>query len=77
MGLSASQAARREARGFGGHAEVIHAHGAVLVGSAAACDDGDHRLTNTGADNLTFVAVRYNSKTVKVPPRPDNRPDEQ
>jgi mannose-6-phosphate isomerase-like protein (cupin superfamily) len=36
-----------------------------------------HGLTNTGAEQLIFVVVRFNSKGVKVPPRPDNRPDEQ
>jgi mannose-6-phosphate isomerase-like protein (cupin superfamily) len=36
-----------------------------------------HGLTNTGTDPMIFVVVRFNSKGVKVPPRPDNRPDEQ
>jgi mannose-6-phosphate isomerase-like protein (cupin superfamily) len=36
-----------------------------------------HGLTNTGTDQLIFVVVRFNSKGVKIPPRPDNRPDEQ
>ena len=36
-----------------------------------------HGLTNTGTEPLIFVVVRFNSKGVKVPPRPDNRPDEQ
>lgn len=36
-----------------------------------------HGLTNTGSDQLIFVVVRFNSKGVEVPPRPDNRPDEQ
>ena len=36
-----------------------------------------HGLTNTGADPLIFVVVRFNSKGVKLPPRPDSRPDEQ
>ena len=36
-----------------------------------------HGLTNTGTEQLIFVVVRFNSKGVKVPPRPDNRPDEQ
>lgn len=36
-----------------------------------------HGLTNTGSESLVFVVVRFNSKGVKIPPRPDNRPDEQ
>lgn len=36
-----------------------------------------HGLTNTSSEQLIFVVVRFNSKGVKVPPRPDNRPDEQ
>ena len=36
-----------------------------------------HGLTNTGTEQLIFVVVRFNSKGVKVPPRPDSRPDEQ
>jgi mannose-6-phosphate isomerase-like protein (cupin superfamily) len=36
-----------------------------------------HGVTNTGNDPLIFVVVRYNSKGVKPPPRPDNEPDEQ
>ena len=36
-----------------------------------------HGITNTGTEQLIFVVVRFNSKGVKVPPRPDNRPDEQ
>jgi len=36
-----------------------------------------HGLTNTGTEQLIFVVVRFNSKGIKVPPRPDNRPDEQ
>ena len=36
-----------------------------------------HGLTNTGSEQLVFVVVRFNSKGVKFPPRPDNRPDEQ
>ena len=36
-----------------------------------------HGLTNTGSEQLVFVVVRFNSKGVKIPPRPDNRPDEQ
>lgn len=35
-----------------------------------------HGLTNTGTEPLIFVVVRFNSKGVKAPPRPDNRPDE-
>jgi hypothetical protein len=34
-------------------------------------------LTNTGNDPLIFVVVRFNSKGVSIPPRPDDRPDEQ
>lgn len=36
-----------------------------------------HGLTNTGTEQLIFVVVRFNSKGVTIPPRPDNRPDEQ
>jgi len=36
-----------------------------------------HGVTNTGSEPLIFVVVRFNSKGVKPPPRPDNRPDEQ
>ena len=36
-----------------------------------------HGLTNTSSEQLIFVVVRFNSKGVTVPPRPDNRPDEQ
>ena len=36
-----------------------------------------HGLTNTGSGQLIFVVVRFNSKGVKIPPRPDSRPDEQ
>jgi len=35
-----------------------------------------HGLTNTGDKPLVFLVVRYNSKGVAVPPRPDTRPDE-
>ena len=35
-----------------------------------------HGLTNTGSEPLIFVVVRYNPKGVKLPPRPDSRPDE-
>jgi mannose-6-phosphate isomerase-like protein (cupin superfamily) len=35
-----------------------------------------HGLTNTGNEPLIFVVVRYSSKGVKVPPKPDGRPDE-
>ena len=35
-----------------------------------------HGLTNTGSEPLIFVVVRYNPKGVKVPLRPDSRPDE-
>ena len=36
-----------------------------------------HGLTNTGTEPPVFVVVRFNSKGVDIPPRPDNRPDEQ
>ncbi len=36
-----------------------------------------HGLTNTGTEQLIFVVVRFNSKGVKIAPRPDSRPDEQ
>ena len=35
-----------------------------------------HGVTNTGDKRLGFLVVRYNSKGIAVPPRPDNRPDE-
>jgi mannose-6-phosphate isomerase-like protein (cupin superfamily) len=35
-----------------------------------------HGLTNTGDSPLIFLVVRYNSKGVEPPPRPDDRPDE-
>jgi mannose-6-phosphate isomerase-like protein (cupin superfamily) len=35
-----------------------------------------HGLTNTGDSPLVFLVVRYNSKGVEPPPRPDDRPDE-
>jgi mannose-6-phosphate isomerase-like protein (cupin superfamily) len=35
-----------------------------------------HGLTNTGNEPLIFVVVRYSSKGVKAPPKPDGRPDE-
>jgi len=36
-----------------------------------------HGVTNTGDKPLIFLVVRYNSKGVSLPPRPDTRPDEQ
>jgi mannose-6-phosphate isomerase-like protein (cupin superfamily) len=36
-----------------------------------------HGLTNTGDKPLIFLVVRYSSKGVPVPPRPDSRPDER
>jgi len=36
-----------------------------------------HGLTNTGTEPLIFLVVRYNPKGTPLPPRPDNRPDEQ
>ena len=36
-----------------------------------------HGLTNTGTQPLVFVVVRYNGKGITLPPRPDDRPDEQ
>ena len=35
-----------------------------------------HGLKNTGERPLIFVVVRYSSKGVPLPPRPDNKPDE-
>jgi len=35
-----------------------------------------HGLTNAGDEPLVFVVVRYGSKGVKAPPKPDERPDE-
>jgi oxalate decarboxylase/phosphoglucose isomerase-like protein (cupin superfamily) len=35
-----------------------------------------HGVTNTGDKPLIFLVVRYASKGVPAPPRPDNRPDE-
>jgi len=37
----------------------------------------DHGLTNTSSEPLIFVVVRLNSKGITIPPRPDDRPDEQ
>lgn len=34
-------------------------------------------LTNTSSEQLIFVVIRFNSKGITVPPRPDDRPDEQ
>ena len=36
-----------------------------------------HGITNTGTQPLIFAVIRFSSKGVKAPPRPDNRPDEQ
>jgi mannose-6-phosphate isomerase-like protein (cupin superfamily) len=36
-----------------------------------------HELTNTSTEPLIFGVVRFNSKGVKLPLHPDNRPDEQ
>mgnify|MGYP001615793610 CR=1 FL=1 len=36
-----------------------------------------HGLTNTGSEQLILAVIRFNSKGVTIPPRPDNRPDEQ
>jgi len=36
-----------------------------------------HGLTNTSSEPLIFVVVRFNSKGITIPPRPDDRPDEQ
>lgn len=36
-----------------------------------------HGLMNSGDKPLIFVVVRYNAKGLKLPSRPDNRPDEQ
>jgi len=36
-----------------------------------------HGLTNTGETPLIFIVVRYNGKGVAVPPKPDDRPNEQ
>jgi mannose-6-phosphate isomerase-like protein (cupin superfamily) len=35
-----------------------------------------HGLKNTGDKPLIFLVVRYSSKGVPLPPRPDNKPDE-
>lgn len=35
-----------------------------------------HGLTNTGDTQLIFLVVRYNSKGVELPPKPDDRPNE-
>ena len=35
-----------------------------------------HGLTNTGQELLIFIVLRYSSKGVETPPRPDDRPDE-
>ena len=36
-----------------------------------------HGLRNTSNEPLIFVVVRFNSKGVKLPPKPDDRPNEQ
>ncbi len=36
-----------------------------------------HGLKNTGDKPLVFLVVRYASKGIPIPPRPDDRPDEQ
>jgi mannose-6-phosphate isomerase-like protein (cupin superfamily) len=36
-----------------------------------------HGVTNTGDKPLIFLVVRYASKGVPAPPRPDTRPDEK
>jgi mannose-6-phosphate isomerase-like protein (cupin superfamily) len=36
-----------------------------------------HGLTNTSSERLIFVVVRFNSRGITIPPRPDDRPDEQ
>lgn len=57
-----------------------------LAGKESAARRGDvlyvgpwvyHGLTNTGSQPLTFLVVRFSSKGVEAPPRPDDRPDEQ
>ena len=35
-----------------------------------------HGVTNTGDKPLVFAVVRFNSKGITLPPRPDDRPDE-
>ena len=35
-----------------------------------------HGFVNTGDKPLTFAVVRFSSKGVKIPPRPDSRPNE-
>ena len=35
-----------------------------------------HGLTNTGDEPLVFAVIRYQSKGVPAPPRPDDGPDE-
>ena len=56
-----------------------------LAGKEFAAKRGDvlyvepwvyHGVTNTGDVPLVFLVVRYQAKGVKVPPRPDDRPDE-
>ena len=36
-----------------------------------------HGVTNTGDKPLIFLVVRYSSKGVPAPPRPDSQPDEK
>ncbi len=36
-----------------------------------------HGLVNTSTEPLILVVVRFSSKGVEVPPRPDNHPDEK
>jgi mannose-6-phosphate isomerase-like protein (cupin superfamily) len=35
-----------------------------------------HGFTNTGTEPLVFVVLRYHSKGLPVPARPDDRPNE-
>lgn len=35
-----------------------------------------HGLTNTGTEKLIFLVVRYTSKGIEPPPKPDDRPNE-
>jgi len=74
------------------HAEeeyLVVAHGSgkwSLAGKELPAKRGDilyvepwvyHGLTNTGEEPLVFIVVRYSGKGVKIPAKPDDRPNEQ
>ena len=73
------------------HAEeeyLVVAHGSgkwLLAGKEFPAKRGDilyvepwvyHGLTNTGQQPLVFIVVRYSGKGVRIPAKPDGRPNE-